>query len=46
MAEVPNAELVCRWQSWQWQMYSARGLGVGVLKLTAPHWQLAFMVAV
>jgi hypothetical protein len=44
MAEAPNAELACRWQSWQWQMYNARGFSVGVLKLTAPHWQLASMV--
>ncbi len=46
MAEVPNAELVCRWQEWQWQIYSARGFGVGVLNLTAPHWQLASILLV
>jgi hypothetical protein len=44
MADVPNAELAWRWQSWQWQIYKARGFGVGVLKLTAPHWQLAFIL--
>ncbi len=46
MAEAPNAELVCRWQEWQWQIYSAKGFGVGVLNLTAPHWQLASILVV
>lgn len=46
MADAPNAELACRWQSWQWQMYNARGFSVGVLKLTAPHWQLASMITI
>ena len=46
MAEVPNAELDWRWHWWQWQIYSARGFAVGVLKLTAPHWQLASMLVV
>jgi hypothetical protein len=46
MADAPKAELVCRWQSLQWHMYSARGFAVGVLKLTAPHWQLASILQV
>lgn len=43
MADVPNADPVCRRHSWQWQMYSARGFSRGVLKLTAPHWHVAFI---
>lgn len=46
MADVPNADPVCRRHSWQWQMYSARGLSRGVLKLTAPHWHVAFIFSV
>ena len=44
MADVPNADPVCRRHSWQWQMYRARGFSRGVLKLTAPHWHVAFIL--
>lgn len=37
MADVPNAELVCRRHSAQWHMYSASGFSDGVLKDTEPH---------
>ena len=46
MADVPNAELVWRRHSAQWQMYRARGLGSGVRNWIAPHWQRASMVVV
>ena len=45
MADVPNADPVCRRHSWQWQMYKARGFSRGVLKLTAPHWHVAFILS-
>jgi len=46
MAEHPNAEEDWRRHSSQWQMYTARGLGSGVLKAMAPHWQEACIFAV
>jgi hypothetical protein len=47
MADVPNADADCFWQSRQWQQYTSMGLGREAVICTAPHWHsiLGFIVA-